>query len=1473
MSDSDMSQNVPAYTRWNPPGRKELSYRAGTYTTVLSRLMDYLAERHEPQGQVPELQLNDDPQENWGVGLLQAWAIVIDVLTFYQERFANEGYLSTATERRSILELARSTGYELRPGVSASTYLAFTVGPVKNGTSLSCVIPAGTAVQSVPTQGQQVLSFPAPGQPPAVPQLPQTFETSEEFEARSEWNAILLAKSSSVGGRTFRPGTTSLRLDGVKTNLKPGDVLLLIGDDASYNDQNRPWIFATLQTIEPDSQKWYTRVTWESEIRHSDDPTPIKTPRIFAFRLAAKPFGYTRGGVSYSQTNKADWSPSSVGLPNTGIHALIQHKSDSLFAATDNGVFRSLNSGETWEVASSGLLKLKVQALASGDDGTLYAGTSSGAVFFSDDNGNNWRLIVNKPNRRVGLLALLPLPRPRDTALPKTVIHDLTTYMDGATQYLVAATDEGVFQSPDGGLNWRRPPTGVSAQEVTKRGSAWAFAARKGRIPFVGMDTGVYPVEVKQGINWRLIGSVIAIIIAVIALVLFVLGVLNDNFGAPPPPPLASIQNIYDGVAQAQLPPAPPTPCAIHGCVGGFPAYLVALISLFFVDVFLIAVFIIAGQRPLLDTSNNKFAWLIRHWHALRNATIISVIVFTLLYIPVALSYIPQLADSQFGVWIFNYGTAYHNFLRFILIAYFIIAVLFAIFLLIWWLIPRPQATSLPVTVRALAFQGDGALLAGTAQGIYRSRDNGQSWQWIQQGPANALFTVPVDANLRVEDLNDGHIPDALSGAFADNGVELAPDTALTVITAGQLWKLSAPDSPSLYTLAMQQGQIQVALARDVRAFETRVPSLLFAGTQDGRVFQAQESGDSWSEFSNNLELAQVQVLLAGAGGLFAAGLPGSTDTENQWTRFQLRERRIDLDKLYPALVSNSWVALRQDGDVAVYKAVSVGPTVRKDFARGKDFTSITVSGPAQLGSFNRNSATILMQSEQLPLFDDQPVQGDTLPLGDFVPGLNVGQKLVVSGKRLRLRVTGQLAAPFLLMSADSLRQASFTPDDALVVMGITATTTPDVYTWQLRDRSGFVGSFTAPMAVISYEPAPGQDEVVSELITVLAVQAQTATTLKLVAPLNNVYDRSSATICANVVPATHGQTIENEVLGSVDMRRDIRRFMLKQKPLTYTSPVEAEEHLPATLQVLVNGVPWQQAQWLFGLSSNQRAYVVQNDSQDNTWLIFGNGTYGAHLPGGREHITATYRIGSGEAGNVPANSLTMLRRRPPGIQRVTNPVSASGGADPESNDMARINAPLHVQQTMLRIVSFNDYEHFARAYAGIGKVQVQTLWNGRRHLAYMTIAGEDGQQIDTTSIFYQNLRRDVSNAVLSPAQPVEIAPCETLYFQLEATLVLQPGYAASSVTANVTQKLSQTFGFDRRQLAQPVSASEVIVTMQDVSGVAGVKLKNLFIKGQAGALNPLLEAKAGRLEVGKLYPAQLLLIDADEQGITLTVE
>ena len=85
----------------NRPGLDALRYRVGTYATFLATMKARLsADELRGLERLTRARPNDP-----AIALLDAWATVADVLTFYQERIANEGYLRTATERRSMLEL------------------------------------------------------------------------------------------------------------------------------------------------------------------------------------------------------------------------------------------------------------------------------------------------------------------------------------------------------------------------------------------------------------------------------------------------------------------------------------------------------------------------------------------------------------------------------------------------------------------------------------------------------------------------------------------------------------------------------------------------------------------------------------------------------------------------------------------------------------------------------------------------------------------------------------------------------------------------------------------------------------------------------------------------------------------------------------------------------------------------------------------------------------------------------------------------------------------------------------------------------------------------------------------------------------------------------------------------------------------------------------------------------------------------
>ncbi len=209
--------------------------------------------------------------DDFTVALLDAWAAALDVLTFYQERIANESYLRTATERLSLLHLARLIGYELRPGVAASTRLAFTLESAA-GAPEEVVLPAGVRVQSVPGPGESA----------------QTFETVEAITARPAWNAIVPRQT---GPQTLSPSANRLWLQGVGTNLRNGDALLLAGAQGGV----LRYALRRVAGVTREDAAGRTRVDLEP-ISYTPDLAPAGiTAGVWALRARAAVFGHNAG--------------------------------------------------------------------------------------------------------------------------------------------------------------------------------------------------------------------------------------------------------------------------------------------------------------------------------------------------------------------------------------------------------------------------------------------------------------------------------------------------------------------------------------------------------------------------------------------------------------------------------------------------------------------------------------------------------------------------------------------------------------------------------------------------------------------------------------------------------------------------------------------------------------------------------------------------------------------------------------------------------------------------------------------------------------------------------------------------------------------------------------------------------------------------------------------------------------------------
>ncbi len=197
----------------NRPGLPRIAYRIGRYADfveAMTRGIDLAPELAAWTHRDP-----DDP----GIALLQGAAILGDILTLYQEHYANEAFLRTAHWRESVAELVRLTGYRLAPGIGGRATLAFVV----RGTA-PVVIRAG---------------FPVKADLADLP-IPADFETDAELTAwlhlgrfnlyrQRHYGSVILGGQAQFELASADGATDSIALEAVE--LKKGDRLLLLPED------------------------------------------------------------------------------------------------------------------------------------------------------------------------------------------------------------------------------------------------------------------------------------------------------------------------------------------------------------------------------------------------------------------------------------------------------------------------------------------------------------------------------------------------------------------------------------------------------------------------------------------------------------------------------------------------------------------------------------------------------------------------------------------------------------------------------------------------------------------------------------------------------------------------------------------------------------------------------------------------------------------------------------------------------------------------------------------------------------------------------------------------------------------------------------------------------------------------------------------------------------------------------------------
>ena len=270
--------------------------------------------------------------------------------------------------------------------------------------------------------------------------------------------------------------------------------------------------------------------------------------------------------------------------------------------------------------------------------------------------------------------------------------------------------------------------------------------------------------------------------------------------------------------------------------------------------------------------------------------------------------------------------------------------------------------------------------------------------------------------------------------------------------------------------------------------------------------------------------------------------------------------------------------------------------------------------------------------------------------------------------------------------------------------------------------------------------------------------------------------------VYGNVIESDRGETVAREVLGSGDASVASQEFVLKKAPLTHL-PVTLPDGTPytSTLEVWVDDVQWTEVRSFFGRTPDEAVYIVRQDDEQKSHVVFGDGVRARRLPTGKNNVRAGYRFGAGAAA-PPARSVSQIAAPIAGVKSWWNPQAAFGGGEAEPSSGVRVYAPRSAL-VLGRAVSLADMEAVAASVAGVRAVRADWHWHEtqQRPVARIWYIGLAG----VADLVAGSLR-----TVCDPSVAIDVQQATAVPSSLAIDVAVDDRYDASVVATAVRDRL-----------------------------------------------------------------------------------
>lgn len=271
-----------------------------------------------------------------------------------------------------------------------------------------------------------------------------------------------------------------------------------------------------------------------------------------------------------------------------------------------------------------------------------------------------------------------------------------------------------------------------------------------------------------------------------------------------------------------------------------------------------------------------------------------------------------------------------------------------------------------------------------------------------------------------------------------------------------------------------------------------------------------------------------------------------------------------------------------------------------------------------------------------------------------------------------------------------------------------------------------------------------------------------------------------------NAVDATSLVTERETVLGTSSGRGG-QQFSLPERPVD-----------PGSLEIEVrlggNVTRWQRKDDLFGSKGTDRHFVLDPNAGRVT---FGDGTEGDIPLAEATVVAVVWRHGGGAAGNVAAGAVKTIVTPVAGIEKVTNPRAAAGGANEQTIEEFLRDAPRELQ-TAGRAVTAKDFEAMAQQISGVKKARAI----GGKHpdfpgievpgaVTVLVVPDSTERRPRTSTELIRSVARHLDAKRLLTSE-VHVASPDFIEIRVEARLFAPPDAAFDEVARSARERLDR---------------------------------------------------------------------------------